>query len=228
MPDLGGSYFHLQQREQRPDLGLPAGVPRARLDLQGPRLDALVPALRHGHQPARDDRGLPGPRGPPDSPSASRWWTGRASRCSSGQRHRGRSRQTWQRPWDRTSSTCGSGKGTRASGSARARSSCPREGHSRSWSRSGGASSLAGATPDRSTSWRPFARHSGMARATRPRRPTSTASFPGPRSVRTRARASCTSRPAPARRTSSSGRASGYRSSGRSTRAACTTRASAG
>jgi hypothetical protein len=38
--------LHLLEREQRPDLGLPEGVPQARLDLQGPRLDAVVPALR--------------------------------------------------------------------------------------------------------------------------------------------------------------------------------------
>ena len=65
--------LHVQQREQRPHLGLPGRVPQARLDLQGPRLDALVPALRDGHQPARDDRGLPGPRGPgPDRPIPAR------------------------------------------------------------------------------------------------------------------------------------------------------------
>jgi hypothetical protein len=40
--------LHVQQREQRPDLGLPRRVPQAGLDLQGPRLDALVPALRDG------------------------------------------------------------------------------------------------------------------------------------------------------------------------------------
>ena len=47
MPELGGSLLHLQQREQRPHLGLPGGVPQARLAVQGPRLDALVRALRH-------------------------------------------------------------------------------------------------------------------------------------------------------------------------------------
>ena len=46
MPELGGSLLHVQQREQRPDLGLPRRVPPARLALQGPRHDALVPALR--------------------------------------------------------------------------------------------------------------------------------------------------------------------------------------
>ncbi len=52
--------LHLQQREQRPDLGLPGRMPPARLDLQGPRHDAVVRALRDGHLPDRDERGLPG------------------------------------------------------------------------------------------------------------------------------------------------------------------------
>ncbi len=47
MPELGGSLLHLQQREQRPDLGLPRRVPPARLAVQGPRHDALVRPLRH-------------------------------------------------------------------------------------------------------------------------------------------------------------------------------------
>ena len=47
MPELGGLVLHLQQREQRPDLGLPGGVPPPRLALQGPRHDALVRPLRH-------------------------------------------------------------------------------------------------------------------------------------------------------------------------------------
>ena len=40
--------LHVQQREQRPHLGLPRRVPPARLAVQGPRHDAVVPALRHG------------------------------------------------------------------------------------------------------------------------------------------------------------------------------------
>ena len=39
-------------------------MPPARLDLPGPRHDALVPALRHGPVADGDERGLPGPRGP--------------------------------------------------------------------------------------------------------------------------------------------------------------------
>ena len=38
--------LHVQQREQRPDLGLPRRVPPARLAVQGPRHDAVVRALR--------------------------------------------------------------------------------------------------------------------------------------------------------------------------------------
>ena len=56
--------LHVQQREQRPDLGVPRRVPPAGLDLQGPRHDALVRALRHRHLADRDERGLPGPRRP--------------------------------------------------------------------------------------------------------------------------------------------------------------------
>ena len=62
MPDLGWQLLHVQQREQRPDLGLPRRVPSPRLALQGPRHDALVPTLRHRPLPDGDERGLPGPR----------------------------------------------------------------------------------------------------------------------------------------------------------------------
>ena len=64
MRELGGSLLHFQQREQRPHLGLPRRVPPAGLDLQGSRLDAVVPALRHRPVPDGDERGLRGPRGP--------------------------------------------------------------------------------------------------------------------------------------------------------------------
>ena len=56
--------LHVQQREQRPDLGVPRRVPPAGLDLQGPRHDAVVRPLRHGHLADGDERGLPGPRRP--------------------------------------------------------------------------------------------------------------------------------------------------------------------
>ena len=54
MPELGRLLLHVQRREQRPHLGLPRRVPPARLALQGHRRDAVVLALRHGHQPAGD------------------------------------------------------------------------------------------------------------------------------------------------------------------------------
>ncbi len=69
MPDTGGSLLHVQQREQRPDLGLPRRMPPARLAVQGPRHDAVVRPLRHRPLADGDERGLPGPRGPrPDRP----------------------------------------------------------------------------------------------------------------------------------------------------------------
>ena len=76
----GRLVLHVQQREQRPDLGLPRRVPPARLALQGPRHDALVRPLRDRDQPARDDRGLRGPRGPrPDGPLPARRPAGRGA-----------------------------------------------------------------------------------------------------------------------------------------------------
>ena len=63
--DWDNSLLHDVGREQLHDLELPQEVPRARLDLQGPRRDALVPALRHRHLRARDrHRGLPGAHPP--------------------------------------------------------------------------------------------------------------------------------------------------------------------
>ena len=47
--DWDNSLLHDVGREQLHDLGVPQEVLRARLDLQGPRRDALVPALRHRH-----------------------------------------------------------------------------------------------------------------------------------------------------------------------------------
>ena len=72
--------LHVQQREQRPHLGLPRRVPPARLAVQGPRHDAVVPALRHRPVPDGDERGLPGPRGPgPDRPLPARRPAGRGA-----------------------------------------------------------------------------------------------------------------------------------------------------
>ena len=66
--------LHVQQREQRPDLGLPQGMPSPRLALQGPRHDAVVRALRDRHLADGDERGLRRPRGsgPHDPPAARR------------------------------------------------------------------------------------------------------------------------------------------------------------
>ena len=220
--------LHVQQREQRPDLGLPAGVQQARLDLQGPRLDAVVPALRHRHQPARDDRGLPGSRGPgADGSISARRPPGRGAPRLDHDALDARARTSRPRS-GRTSSTSGSARPTQRSGSARARSSSRCAGHSRCSSHGRAASWSGGATRARSMTSRPCVRRSRRAPATRPRCRTSIGSSRGPRSARTRAPASSTSRRAPARRTSSSARASGSRRSGRSTRAATTTRASAG
>ncbi len=63
--DWDNSLLHDVGREQLHDLALPEDLPRARLDLQGARRHALVPALRHRHLRARDrDRGLPGAHAP--------------------------------------------------------------------------------------------------------------------------------------------------------------------
>ena len=61
--------FHVQQREQRPDLGVPGRVPPAGLDLQGPRHDAVVRPLRDWPLRDGDERGLRRSGGPrPDRP----------------------------------------------------------------------------------------------------------------------------------------------------------------
>ena len=49
---LGRLVLHDVGREQLHHLALPQDLPRARLDLPGPRRHALVPALRHRHLPA--------------------------------------------------------------------------------------------------------------------------------------------------------------------------------
>ena len=55
--------LHVQQREQRPHLGLPRRMPPARLALQGARHDALVRPLRDRALPDGDERGVPGQGG---------------------------------------------------------------------------------------------------------------------------------------------------------------------
>ena len=59
----GRLLLHVQQREQRPHLGLPRRVPPAGLAVQGPRHDAVVPPLRDRPVADGDERGLPGSRG---------------------------------------------------------------------------------------------------------------------------------------------------------------------
>ena len=82
--------LHVQQREQRPDLGLPRRVPPARLDLQGPRHDAVVRAVRDGHLADGDERGLPGPRRPRSDGPVPAARPARARRSWSGRRRPGR------------------------------------------------------------------------------------------------------------------------------------------
>ncbi len=113
--------LHVQQREQRPDLGVPGGGPPARLAVQGPRHDAVVRPLRNGHLTDRDERGLPGPRRPRADRSLSRCSTGRASRSSSGRPRPGRSPRTWPPRSGRACATSRSARATTCSGSARGR-----------------------------------------------------------------------------------------------------------
>ena len=123
MQDVGGSLLHVQQREQRPDLGLPRGVPPARLDLQGPRHDAVVRALRDGPVADRDERGLPDREDPGltvrfplvDRPGeALLVWTTTPWTLDRERRGRGRAG---------SASTSGSGRATTSSGSGRGPSS---------------------------------------------------------------------------------------------------------
>ncbi len=111
---LGQLLLHDVRREQLHDLALPEDLPRARLDLQGPRRHALVPALRHRHLRARDRyRGLPGPDPPlglRPLPAARRR---ERLRCWSGRRRPGRWPPTSPRPSIRSSTTRGSSRTTR-------------------------------------------------------------------------------------------------------------------
>ena len=182
--------LHVQQREQRPHLGLPGRVPPARLAVQGPRHDALVPALRDRPLPDGDERGLPGPRGPgPDRPLPARRPAGRgAARLDDDaldadlERRGGRRRGPALRPGPPGRRPLLARQGHAQDGARRARS--------RSRRRSPGRD-LVG--------WRyagPFDDLPAVRGAPFERRPaTSTASWPGTRSARTRGPASSTSRP---------------------------------
>ena len=224
MPERRRLVLHVQQREQRPDLGLPqasatgaAGSTRATTRCRGAR--AAGPAC----QPDGDERGLPGPRGSrADGPVPARRPAGRvAARLDDDALDaRGERRRGGRRGPARTS---GSARATGRSGSARARSRRRSSGRSRSSRRSPAPSS---------SGWRyagPFDELPAVRRGVRraratSRTPTSTGSSPWDRGRRGRGdRASSTSRRAAAPRTSSSARRSGCRSSARSTRTAATT-----
>ena len=164
--------LHVQQREQRPHLGLPRRVPPARLGLQGPRHDAVVPALRDRPLPDGDERGLRRPRGPgADRPlPAARPARRVAPRLDDDaldagrQRRRGRRRGPALRPGPPGRRRLLARQGDAQAGPPRPVPGPGRGRRRRSWS--------AGATPGRSTSCRPWPGPS--------RRPaTSTASSPG-------------------------------------------------
>ena len=224
----GRLLLHLQQREQRPHLGLPGRVRPARLAVQGPRRDALVRALRHGHEPDGDERGLPGPRGP----GAHRALPARRPprRAPAGvdhdaldadrQRRGGRGRRTSTYVHvEQGDDTLLAGQGDAQDAPSRAPSRCSRSARARTcvgWPYRGPFDDLPAVQA------RAFAAGVDEPGA----RPTPTASSPGTRSARRRARASSTSRPAAARRTSSWARSSACRSSRRSTRPATTSTAS--
>ena len=194
--------LHVQQREQRPDLGLPRRVQSPRLDLPRPRLDAVVSPLRDRVVADGDERGLRGPRGSraDDQAPAAR----PAGRVTARVDHdamdarRERRRGRGSGPALRPDPAGRRGVLGRPRACSRRRSSAS----SGSRRRNPAASSSAGATRARSTTCPPSARRSGT-------RPTSTGSCRGTRSARTRARASSTSRRAPAPRTTSSASRSG-------------------
>ena len=202
--------LHVQQREQRPDLGIPRGMPSARLAVQGPRHDAVVRPLRHRPLADGDERGLPGPRGPgPDHQTPARRPARRGPpRLDDDAVDADVERRGGRRP-EPALCPCAPGRRDllvgqghaqdRAGGRVRGGRGAPRQ-RSRRLALRGAVRRPAG---------RP-ATHSSRAG-------TSTASWPGTRSARTKGRASSTSRRAAARRTSSSARRSVCRSSLRST-----------
>ena len=213
--------LHVQQREQRPDLGLPRRVPQARLDLQGPRLDAVVPALRDRPLPDGDERGLRRPRGsrahrPLPARRPARRGAPRLDDDAVDARRERRRRRRPDLEYVRIRQGDGRSLGRQGDAQAGGRRAVrgPRV-------EARVASSSAGATRARSTSCRRSARPSPRARATIRDAPYEHRVIPwtevgedegtGHRPHRARARAP---------RTSSSARRSGCRSSGRSTRTA--------
>ena len=200
----GRLVLHLQQREQRPDLGLHRRVPSPGLALQGPRHDALVRPLRHRDQPARDDRGLRGSDRPrPDGALPAGRPAGRvAARLDHDalDAHQQRGRRRGAGPALRQGSP---GRGRELAGPGNPPPG-PRRARSRSSRRSPAASSSGGATGARSTTCPRSGRRSPPAGRTGAR--TSIASSPGTRSARRRGPGSSTSRPGAAPRTSPSAR----------------------
>ena len=188
-PGARRQLLHVQQREQRPHLGLPGGVPPPRLDLQGPRLDAVVPAMRDGPLADGDERGLRRPRGPGTDRPLPAGRPVRARRSWSGRRRRGRSPRTSRPPSIRNSDTSRFARATTPSGSARGPSSGRSSASSRSRTRRPGRSSSGGryTGPFDDLPRRPGDVRRGAA--------TTTAWCPGTTSARTRGPASSTSRP---------------------------------
>ena len=179
--------LHVQQREQRPDLGLPRRVPPARLALQGPRHDAVVRPMRDRALADGDQRGLPGPRGPgPDRPLPAHDRPGEVAAgldddpvdadLERGGGRRGRPALRARPPGRRPASGWPRGRSRpRSRARSRWRTRCP------------APTSSAGSTPARSTSCRrcapPSPRHAGRpVDAVPPSR-----GRPGTRSARTRA-----------------------------------------
>ena len=133
MDGLGQRLPHVLGHEHRVHLALPEGVPRARVALQGPPLDAVVPALRHLALAARAGRArrTTASSSTRRCTSASRWPTATASRWSSGRRRRGRCPRTSPRPSSRTPST---GSATAAGGWPRRAASTTTSSRARTWS----------------------------------------------------------------------------------------------
>ena len=104
---LGQRLLHLQRHEHRVHLAVPQGGAPPRLAVQGPPLDAVVPALRDVavRSTSRPARGTTRSSTTRRSTSASRCATARASRWSSGRRRRGRCRRTSRRRSSRTRTT---------------------------------------------------------------------------------------------------------------------------
>ena len=219
--------LHLQQREQRPDLGIPRRVPPARLDVQGPRHDAVVRALRDRPLADGDERGLPGSRrtrADRQVPVARP-----ARRVAAGLDDHAMDADLERRGGGRSGHPLRAGAAGRRGVLARQGDAQERADGSVRGARRGLriARWSAGATPARSTTCPRSGAPSRPAPRTPPTGRTSTGSCRGPRSARRRGPASSTSPPAAAPRTSSSARRSACRSWPRSTRPASSSAGSA-